>query len=180
VSTTIAPGPDVAALTVEQLETLIENHRRQGALTAPLFGKAVTELARRRTGPLDLHKTLALVRAAAAEGRFLSYGEVARAQSLAWDRVRYQMNEHLGLLAQWGHQQGLPMLSAMIVNQENVATGAMNRKTLEGFVRAAEWLGYRVGDQQAFLREQQQACFAWGKAAAAARSPTGDAPPRDS
>jgi len=157
------PEIDVALLDDGRLEALMENHRRRGELTAPLFGKAVAELARRRTGPLDLHKTLAFVRKAAAARRFVSYGDIARDQNLAWDRVRYAMNEHLGLLVRWAQQQGLPMLSAIVVNQQSVATGRMNSATLKGFAAAAEWLGYAVDDPDTFLREQQAACFAWGR-----------------
>lgn len=154
---------DVALLDDAGLETLQEDCRRRGALQTAVFGRAVIELARRRTSPLDLHRTMALVRWAASQRRFLSYGDVARAQNLSWDRVRYAMNEHLILLARWARQQDLPMLSAIVVNQQNALTGRMNSATLKGFAAAAEWLGYAVDDPDTFLREQQAACFAWGR-----------------
>jgi hypothetical protein len=51
------------------------------------------------------------------------------------------------------------MLSAIVVNKPNVATGAMDPATLKGFIGAARELGYQVTDEQAFLREQQTRVF---------------------
>jgi hypothetical protein len=54
-----------------------------------------------------------------------------------------------GILSNW------PMLSAIVMNKQNVRSGAMEPETLKGFVGAARDLGYPVTDEEAFLREQQ-------------------------
>jgi hypothetical protein len=59
------------------------------------------------------------------------------------------------------------MLSAIVVNKQNVATGNMEPETLNGFLAAASDLGYVITDEEAFLREQQGRVFEW------ASSPSG-------
>jgi hypothetical protein len=61
------------------------------------------------------------------------------------------------------------MLSAIVVNKPNVATGDMEEETLRGFANAARLLGHSVTDEKEFLRAQQTKVFAWAGA-------TGDAP----
>jgi hypothetical protein len=39
---------DVETLTIDQLEALIDNHRRKGATTAPLYLDALSELKKRK------------------------------------------------------------------------------------------------------------------------------------
>ena len=60
---------------------------------------------------------------------------------------------------------GWPMLSAIVVNKPNIATGKMDPATLKGFVTAARALGHAVTDEEGFLRKQQAAVFAWGQTA---------------
>jgi hypothetical protein len=57
------------------------------------------------------------------------------------------------------------MLSAVVVNQPNVESGALEPETLRGFIAAARELGYSITDQEAFLREQQARVFEWAAAA---------------
>ena len=80
-----------------------------------------------------------------------------------WNAVRYPMNTHLGDIVAYAHHKGWPMLSAVVVNQQHVDTGAMEESTLRGFVEAAKWLGHQVNDPEVFLRDQQEAVFAWAK-----------------
>ncbi len=51
------------------------------------------------------------------------------------------------------------MMSAIVVNKENAATGDMEPATLKGFVAAARELGHVVTDDAAFLVAEQQALF---------------------
>ena len=53
------------------------------------------------------------------------------------------------------------MLSAVVVNKPNVESEKMEMETLRGFVSAARELGYRISDEEAFLREQQAHVFEW-------------------
>jgi hypothetical protein len=53
------------------------------------------------------------------------------------------------------------MLSAVVVNKQNVANGSMESETSKGFLAAARDLGYSITDEEAFLREQQRQIFKW-------------------
>lgn len=149
------------SLTDKQLQNVIDNHRRHHKTTEPAFLDALAEQARRKGKGLDFDKTFALVRAAAAERRFLSYKQLADESGADWSKVRYAVNDHLGELIAYAHGKGWPLLSAIIVNQQNLATGAMEPATLKGFAAAARDLGYTVTDEEAFLREQQERVFTW-------------------
>jgi hypothetical protein len=155
---------DVTKLDDDGLKNLIENHLAKRVTNTPLFEDAVRERNRRNGGGLDVDRSVAYLRAAAAERRFVSYGELAEANGAIWDKVRYPMNDHLWNLICHGRCRGWPMLSAMVVNKQHLATGDMEPETLVGFTKAAALLGYQVTDPGSFLREQQAECFAWGKA----------------
>lgn len=156
----------------QQLENVVRNHRARGKLDAPYFLEALEELARRKGNGLVFARSLDLIRIAAAERRFLSYKDLADGSGADWSRVRYAMNRHLGDLIQYAHGKGWPMLSAIVVNQQNVATGAMEPETLKGFAEAARWLGYSVHDEKTFLEEQQRLIFAWAESQKAGISKT--------
>lgn len=145
----------------QQLRNVIDNHRKNGKLHEPYYLAALEELARRKGQGLDFQKSFDLIRRAAAERRFLSYKELADASGSDWSKVRYAVNTHLGDLIDYAHGKGWPLLSAIVVNQQNVATGDMEPTTLKGFVEAARELGYVVADEMGFLREQQQRVFTW-------------------
>mgnify|MGYP001467985536 CR=1 FL=1 len=145
----------------QQLRNVIENHRKNGRLHEPYYLAAMEELARRKGHGLDFNKSFDLIRKAAAEGRYLSYKELADASGSDWSKVRYAVNTHLGDLIDYAHGKGWPLLSAIVVNQQNVATGEMEPATLKGFIEAARALGYAVADEKEFLHEQQKRVFAW-------------------
>jgi hypothetical protein len=99
----------------------------------------------------------------AGERRFISYGEIADIHGADWSNVRYLSNTHLWDVVQYAHHRGWPMLSAVIVNKQHLGTGKMEPSTLKGFIGAAELLGHDVDDPEAFLVEQQEACFLWAR-----------------
>ena len=154
---------DLTTLSDDQLKNLIENHRRQGKLSAPNFLAASAEYERRKGRGLDFEKSLAAIRAAASQGRCLSYKDLADESGAEWSKVHYEMNNHLGRLIEYAHGKGWPLLSAVVVNKPHVASRDMEPKTLKGFVNAARLLGYSVTDDRQFLRDQQDAVFAWAK-----------------
>jgi len=151
----------VSDLSDDQLANLVENHRRQGATEERLFLDALAELARRKGKGLDFDKSYSVITRAAKERRFVSYKELADASGADWARVRYSIGDHLWQLVAYAHGNGWPMLSSVVVNKQNIETGAMEPETLKGFVAAARELGHEVVDEQTFLREQQAAVFAW-------------------
>ncbi|MFO1128341.1 MAG: hypothetical protein U1E66_07945 [Rhodospirillales bacterium] len=156
-------GIDVTTLSEDELKNLIANYRRLNATAQPLFRKALNELEHRKGKGLDFEKSLAIIRNAAEQGRFLSYKDLADESGAEWTHVHYSIGAHLWQLVEYADLRGWPMLSAIVVNQENVKSGQMEPGTLKGFVGAARMLGYPVIDPEAFLIEQQTRVFDWAK-----------------
>ena len=55
----------------------------------------------------------------------VSYKDLADASGVEWSKVRYSINQHLGSLVEYAHRKDWPMLSAIVVNKPNVASGSM-------------------------------------------------------
>lgn len=144
-----------------ELTNLIENHRRLGRMQAPLYLAALAESERRRGRGLNFDTTLRSIRAAAAQERFISYKTIAQESGTIWAKVHWQVGDHLTRLCEYAHRQRWPLLSAIVVNADNVATGELDPKSLAGFVAVARSLGREVTDEQAFLKAEQQRVFAW-------------------
>jgi hypothetical protein len=154
----------VSDLTDVELQNVIENYRRKELTSEPYFLSALEEMGRRKGAGLDFDKTLRAVLKAAREGRFLSYGQLAEESGLDWSKARYAMNGHLGDLIEYSYRMGWPLLSAIVVNKENLASGAMEPSTLKGFVTAAAELGCSIlPNGEEFMRRQQRAVFDWAK-----------------
>lgn len=154
---------DPKKMTVEELKTLIANHREKNATNEPLYLEALAELSRKGGKGLNFDTTKAVVLEAARENRFLSYKEVADASGVEWSKVHYAMGPHLCDLVEYAHLRGWPLLSAIVVNKPNVATGQMADSSLKGFIAAARAVRISVTDERAFLRAEQQRVFAWAK-----------------
>jgi hypothetical protein len=150
---------DVATLSPEQLENLINNHRRKRATGSAVYLEALGELERRRGKGLDFDKSLTIILNAAREERFLSDKELADASGADWGQVRYAVGEHLWKLVEYSHRRYGILLSSIVVNKPNVGSGAMEPETLKGFIGAARLLGYPVVDEVGFLQEQQRRVF---------------------
>ncbi|GLQ39767.1 hypothetical protein GCM10007908_33870 [Rhizobium albus] len=145
----------------KQLANLIANYKRQGRVDDAYYLDALAEMARRKGAGLDFEKSFRAVLKAAQERRFLSYKQLADESGVEWSRVRYAANQHLGDLIEYAHRKGWPLLSAIIVNQQNLKDGRMEPSTLKGFCEAARSLGYAIADEEAFLKDQQQRVFEW-------------------
>jgi hypothetical protein len=148
----------------QEIRNLIENHRRLKRTSEPRYREAIAEQTRRIGNGLTFPTSFKVIRAAAQEGRFLSYKQLADASGAQWAKVHYSLGSHLWELVKYAHQNGWPMLSAIVVNQKNLETGDMEPTTLKGFVGAARELGFVITDPQAFLREQQKLVFEWAQA----------------
>jgi len=146
-----------------ELDNLIENHRRHDKVQAKLYIAALAERARRSGKGLSFEKTIAVILGAAKEGRFLSYKELADSSGAKWTQVNHAVAQHLGQLIEYAERRGWPMLSTIVVNKPNVASGKMDPDTLDGLVSAARALGYTVDDPGLFLEEQQQRVFDWAQ-----------------
>ena len=156
---------DVVRLDTERLRNLVANYRTKRATDSPVYLNALRELEQRTGRGLDFDKSYEAIRGAARGRRFLSYKELADASGAEWSKVHYEMGGHLWRLVEYAHRKGWPMLSAIVVNQPNVATGKMEPDTLKGFIRAARDLDYVVTNESDFLKEQQDLVFRWGGSA---------------
>ena len=114
---------------------------------------------------LDINKTYKAILAHARQGRFVTYGDLAAASGVEWRKARLPLPHQLGQLVRVAHERGWPLLSAIVVNRGQVDTGALEGESLAGFLAAAQMVGLKVEDPQAFLREQQKAVFEWAKTA---------------
>lgn len=151
---------DLDKLDDKQIANLLENYRKAGKTEEPKYTEILAEYARRRGKGLSFDKSLAAIRDAASRGQFLSYKQLAEASGLKWSfAVRHAMPSHLFNLLEYAHRNGLPLLSAIVVNQENVDTGEMEPETLRGFVAGARDLGIPVADERQFLKDQQDDVF---------------------
>jgi 5-methylcytosine-specific restriction enzyme B len=110
---------------------------------------------------LNLQTTYSAILEAARGHHFISYGDLAKANGVSWQNVRYKMNTHLGDLVQLAAERGWPMPSSIVVNQNNLTTGKLDGTAREGFVTAAKEFGFDVDDPAAFVEKQQQAMFEW-------------------
>lgn len=155
---------DVTKLSDEQLNNLIENHRRHRAKDAPVFIDALRVRQIRKGKGLEFDKSFCIIKAAARERKFVSYKDLADACGADWNQVHYAIGGHMWDLVEFAHLNGWPMLSAVVVNKPNVDSGKMEPETLKGFIAAAQDLGYVITDEEAFLREQQAKVFAWASA----------------
>ena len=112
---------------------------------------------------LDFGKTYRAILDAARTRRFVSYGDLARANDAEWQKVHFKMNHHLGGLIEIAAIRRWPMLSAIVVIKDNINTGTLDGTSRDGFIKAAKENGFKIGDPAVFVEEQQQAVFAWAK-----------------
>ena len=115
------------------------------------------------TDQLDLKKTYRAILDAARDRRFISYGDLANANDAEWNKVRFEMNLHLGKLVEFAVANDWPMLSAIVVSQKNINDGNLDGDARTGFITCARELGFDIGDDTAFIEKQQQAMFSWAQ-----------------
>lgn len=155
---------DLDKLDDEQIANLLENYRKAGKTEEPKYMEILAEYARRWGKGLSFEKSIAAIRDAASRGQFLSYKQLAEASGLNWSfAVRHVMPSHLWNLLEYSYRNGLPLLSAIVVNQKNVGTGDMEPETLRGFIAGVRDLGLPVTDDRQFLKEQQAEIFGRAK-----------------
>lgn len=115
--------------------------------------------------PLSLSRSYKAILRAARSGSFLTYGDIAAANDAPWQKVRRLVPNHLGSLVVLAHERGWPMLSSIVVNKQNLDSGEISGKALDGLLGAAEMIGEDVDDPENFVREQQRLVFEWAKTA---------------
>ncbi|NYS26586.1 AAA family ATPase [Rhodobacteraceae bacterium 2376] len=110
---------------------------------------------------MNLDTTYQAILTAARERRFITYGDLAKANGQVWKKVYRQMPGHLGELMVLCHEEGWPLLSALVMPQGAVETGKLEGSAQDGFVNAARSMGYEIEDPADFITEQQQRAFTW-------------------
>jgi len=159
---------DLTAKNDPDLNRMIANYERKpGGVALPLYKQLLEERARRSQASQRLNpdRTLEHLKDAATRQVCTTYGNVAKASGVAWAQARRQMDGasgHLNRVADLCHARGLPFLTALCVNQNDVESGELKGEALAGFVACARRFGFLVTDEQAFHREQRDACWRWG------------------
>jgi hypothetical protein len=167
---------DLSTKTDKQVNQMIANHERApGGRDVPQYPLLLEERARRAqiTQKLNLEKSLEQLKAAARTGICISYGDLAKASNVDWSQARHQMNGangHLDRLLDLCHARGLPLFTAICVNQTWVRTGELGEDALAGFATGARRLGLVVTDARAFHHQCRDTCWAWGKTQTGAES----------
>ena len=135
-------------------------------LDAALAGRVLKAADGLQSGLLDPDRLYAAILGAARAGRFVSYGELARAGGAPWRKARRPLSVALGRLTLLAHVRGWPMLSAIVVGREGLETGALSESGLRGFVAAARSSGLDPGDDPVrFARACQAKVFEWAASA---------------
>jgi len=147
---------------IRELRNLAANYERLGKTDAAEYQAALDELQSRDPLKLNIDRSISAIMAAAKDGRFISYGEVARANGLDWSyALNRQMPKHLDLILAKAYGSGLPLITSIVVNQKHIRSGQLEASSLKGFIAGAKRLGQKVEDEAAYLRDQQRRTFAF-------------------
>lgn len=151
---------NLKAKTKVELDNLVRNYAAAGKTDDAAYIDILEERSRRQDNGLLIEASREVVVLAAGQRRFVGYHELAKASGIPWSKAYVGLNNHLWHLANIGSKRGWGMLTAIVVNKENVATGKMDESAMKGFIQAATDLHLDVGtDHEAFLRHQQEEVF---------------------
>lgn len=153
-----------------EIETWIRNYENAGRTSESLYLELLEERARRAQlkQKLDFGRSLEHLKRAAVNRTCTSYGELAKASGVDWSVARHQMNGpngHLDRLLDICHARGLPLLTAICVNQGNITDGELGEDALADFVAGARRLRLEVTDPVQFHHQSREECWEWGAAA---------------
>jgi len=159
---------DLKSKTDQEIDAWIANYVRLGKTAEPFYRELLEERGRRGTAKhrLDIEKSLVAVMDAAKQQKCITYGSLAAASGVGWSKARRAMDGaggHLDRLLDICAARGLPLLTALVVNQGGLAKGELGPDALRGFCAGARRLGLSVPDEAAFHREQRDASLAWGR-----------------
>jgi hypothetical protein len=158
---------ELTTKTDSEIETWIRNHETAGRTSVPLYLELLEERVRcaQLKHKLDFDRSLEHLKQAAIDQTCTSYGALAAASRVEWSQARHQMNGangHLDRLLDMCHARSLPLLTAICVNQGNIADGELGEEALAGFVAGAQRLGLAVTEPLDFHHRCRDECWAWG------------------
>jgi len=157
---------DFSSKSNDDINTWIANHEAKGATDASLYKELLEERARRKSQTLNVENSLAHLMEVARKGKFTTYGALAEANGIPWQKARYHMSGaggHLDQVLDVCHARGLPLFPAICVNQQGVETGKLEESAMRGFIKGIKRMGLYAPDREAYLAKCQQECFEWGK-----------------
>ena len=158
---------DLTTKTDGAIETWIRNHEDRSETAAPLYLQLLEERARRSQAKqkLSLELSLGHLKKAAIAQKCTTYGALAAASGVEWSQARHQMNGshgHLDRLIDLCHARGLPLLTAICVNQDRLKDCELGAEALIGFAAAGKRLGLLIKDPTSFHHESRDECWKWG------------------
>lgn len=160
---------DFSTKSDKEIDQWIANHERApGGTSKPLYRELLEERARRAQDGqmLNLERSLEHLKTAAIGQICTTYGDLAKASGVEWTKARQKMNGprgHLDRLLDLCYARGLPLLTAICVNRDNVADGELDESALAGFAEGARRLGLSITDERSFHRRCREECWAWGR-----------------
>jgi hypothetical protein len=163
------PAPDLSEKDDKELDQWIINHEREpGGTAKPRYLQLLEERARRTQAKqqLDFGRSLEHLKQTAIRQVCTTYGDLSKASGLEWSKARYQMNGsggHLERLLELCHARGLPLLTAICVNQSSVLECELGEDALAGFAAGARRLGRDFTDNVAFHHKCREKCWEWGR-----------------
>lgn len=95
-------------------------------------------------------RTLLIERA--SQRKLITYGEVAKKINTDWNKIRFTLPNVLDAISTEEHKQKAPLLSVVVVDQDNQKPG-------KGFFAMARGLGFEVKDEDAFFEKMRDDCF---------------------
>ncbi|KPF92302.1 hypothetical protein IP81_09335 [Novosphingobium sp. AAP83] len=164
---------DLTIKTLPEIERWIHRHEERGLTSEPLYIMLLEERIRRAQAQqkLNFNKSLAHLKRTAIAQECTTYGALAISSGVEWSKARHQMNGlngHLDRLLDICFLEKLPLLTAICVNQGNVATGELGEDALKGFSTGARRLGLQVTDVLDFHHFCREECWRWGRENASA------------
>lgn len=159
---------NLASKSDPEIERWIASYEREGATALPFFAELLEERVRRAQAKhkMSFETSLDHLKQAAIEQRCTTYGALAAASGVEWSVARHQMNGlngHLDRLLDICHVRGLPLLTAICVNQGGLQNGELGADALEGFANGARRLGLAITDPLSFHHVSRDACWEWGR-----------------
>ena len=153
---------DMKAKTDQQIQNLIDNHRRAGKLDAPLAVAAIEEQARRNTS-FDFKAGIEFLLQAAREGRAVNYRQLAEAGGVlnTGDAWQQHMTRKIPLpqIVDYAYTHDMPAITALIETTQGVTD-----RILAGFQKGLNDTGIRVPagmTVEEFYRSERQRTFEW-------------------
>ena len=159
---------DLEKKTDSEIASWIRNHEEKVATSVPMYFALLEERARRAQTHHKLSFDLSLehLKIAAINQTCTTYGALAEASGVDWSQARHQMNGvngHLDRLLDICHARQLPLLTAICVNQGNLATCDLGDEALAGFVSGAQRLGLAISEPRNFHHKSREECWEWGR-----------------